>query len=155
MGTEIVIPAIKTARGLIFNPNGEILLCLRDTCDAWNFPGGTVESGEKPEQCVIREIKEETGLETKIISFVGIIYYTSNKKLEAFFLMEVTGGQIQKTAETRDWKYCSPENLPRYTLPSNTLILQCFLECPNWVHCRKISISNREWITENDLDLKK
>ncbi|TYS01549.1 NUDIX hydrolase [Rossellomorea vietnamensis] len=33
----------------------------------WNFPGGGIEKGETPEQAMIREVKEETGYQTKVI----------------------------------------------------------------------------------------
>lgn len=35
--------------------------------DAWHFPGGKSDDGETPEQTVIREMKEELGMDIKII----------------------------------------------------------------------------------------
>jgi len=49
------------------NPSGEVLLFLRDNSPSipfpnrWDLPGGKVESGETPRECIIREIKEEIG----------------------------------------------------------------------------------------------
>lgn len=39
---------------------GRVLL-LRNERDEWELPGGRLESGETPGQCVVREISEETG----------------------------------------------------------------------------------------------
>jgi len=38
----------------------------------WHFPGGRVELGEKPEQTIVREMKEETGLDVTIKRFFDV-----------------------------------------------------------------------------------
>ena len=54
---------------IFFNGRGEILLLLRDDIPTipwpgmWDIPGGHVEPGETPEECIVREMKEEMGLE--------------------------------------------------------------------------------------------
>jgi 8-oxo-dGTP diphosphatase len=62
--------------GILFvNDNGQILLCLRDNKpeipypNCWDIIGGHVEQGETPEQCVIREVKEEIGRDIKNLNF--------------------------------------------------------------------------------------
>jgi 8-oxo-dGTP diphosphatase len=39
--------------------------------DYWALPGGRMDPGEKIEQTVVREVKEETGLDVAIVSVVG------------------------------------------------------------------------------------
>ena len=41
--------------------------------DKWTGVGGKLEKGETPEECAIREVKEETGLTVKHLKLVGII----------------------------------------------------------------------------------
>jgi len=54
-------------RAVIFNKNNEILVehCLRPETDYYYLPGGGVWFQEKIEDCLVREVKEETGLEVK------------------------------------------------------------------------------------------
>lgn len=65
---------------LIKNQNGEILLAKRnepgnpEVHKKWEFPGGKIEFGEDPENAVIREVKEETGLIVKIVRLLPKIY---------------------------------------------------------------------------------
>ena len=72
---EVVI----RTKGLIINDNDEITLGYSN--GTYQFPGGHLEDGEKLEECILREIKEETGIEikdAKMKSFEKITHYTKN-----------------------------------------------------------------------------
>ena len=43
--------------------------------DGWEIPGGKLESGETPEACIIREIKEELDTEVKAEKILGVVDY--------------------------------------------------------------------------------
>jgi len=66
---------------IFINDNDEILLLLRDDKDTipypnmWDLPGGHVDSGETPEECIIREMKEEMGLELKNFKPVSVMEF--------------------------------------------------------------------------------
>jgi len=60
------------AGAIIRDEVGRILLQQRgDTCD-WSLPAGAMEIGERVDQTIIREVREETGLEVKPTRLVGI-----------------------------------------------------------------------------------
>lgn len=46
-----------------------------DQKDKWEFPGGKIEKGETPEDCIIREIKEELDADIRIIKKLNVIEY--------------------------------------------------------------------------------
>ncbi len=61
---------------VVFNDRHEILLIKRGKAPnygQWMVPGGTLEWGESLEECAVREVREETGVEIEIETFVEII----------------------------------------------------------------------------------
>jgi len=68
---EYPIPAV----GAIAISNGKILLVRRGSPPAkvfWSIPGGVIEVGERIEDAVRREFKEETGLECEVLNLYHI-----------------------------------------------------------------------------------
>ncbi len=75
--------------GLVTNEKGEVLLAKRNQPEnplihnKWEFPGGGIEFGENPEEALIREMKEETGLDVEIVRLLPKIYTNVWKKQES------------------------------------------------------------------------
>jgi 8-oxo-dGTP diphosphatase len=65
--------------------NGRVLLIRRKGAHgkgSWSTPGGHLEFGETPEQCTIRETREEVGIEIANVRFIAVtndIFIESNK----------------------------------------------------------------------------
>lgn len=55
-----------TASAIIID-NGKVLLVNHKKLGVWIYPGGHIEENETPDQTVMREVKEETGLDVEII----------------------------------------------------------------------------------------
>lgn len=110
---------------LIVDDNGAILMQRRSDSGNWSFPGGTMEIGETLEQCVIRETKEETGLDIELTGLLGIytdpdhvIAYADGEVRQEFnitFYGRVTGGAITVSAESTEVAFLTPAQLQ--TLP--------------------------------------
>jgi len=62
--------ASKRDHVTIIRKNGSVLLARRSPREKlagfWEFPGGKVENGETPEECLARELDEELGILTRI-----------------------------------------------------------------------------------------
>ena len=60
----------------------------------WNGLGGKLIPGESPEECVIREIKEESGLNIKTPSLKGIITFPKFDNIEDWLVFVFTANQF-------------------------------------------------------------
>ena len=67
--------------------------------DKWIGVGGKFEEGESPEECLLREVKEETGLTLKKFRFRGIVSFISNEYeneyMHLFTATEYEGDMIE------------------------------------------------------------
>ena len=88
-----------------FSKNIEVLLCQHSQHHGWVFPKGLIadkKENESKEQTALREVKEETGVEGKIIKILTPVSYwfvfegEKVKKTVYYFLMEYIGGDITK-----------------------------------------------------------
>ena len=60
---------VEAAGGIVCNEHGESLMIYRN--NRWDLPKGHVDCGESDEECAMREIAEETGVEgAKIVRFL-------------------------------------------------------------------------------------
>ncbi|HJT56002.1 MAG TPA: NUDIX domain-containing protein [Ktedonobacteraceae bacterium] len=130
---------IPAASAIIANEHGEILLHQRSDNNFWALPGGTMEIGENIRQTVIREAREETGLEVQPQRIVGIysdpkhvIEYPDGEVRQEFsicFACRIVGGKLRTSDESFAIRFFSPHDLERLNMHESTHIrIQHFLE---------------------------
>ena len=105
------------AFAIIFDEQGQVLLCHRRDMDLWNLPGGGMESGELPTETAIRETREETGLEVTIDRLVGVYGKKDKDDVVFAFTCRMTGGQLSTTDEADECRYFVVDALPANTSP--------------------------------------
>lgn len=75
--------------------------------DKWIGVGGHFEKGESPEDCLLREVKEETGLELKAFDFRGIVTFVSDENPAEYMCLytanEFSGTQISCSEGQLEW----------------------------------------------------
>jgi len=88
-------------RAVIFNKDNEILVahCLNPEKDFYFLPGGGVLFHEKIEDCLVREVKEETGLDVKAERLLWVRDYIEGfpdlHGIEIFFLATIIRGELR------------------------------------------------------------
>lgn len=97
----------------------------------WEFPGGKVESGETPQQALVREIMEELNTKIKVGDLIDTIEYdypTFHFSMDCFW-SEVTSGQLElKEAEAAKW--LTKEQLDSVAwLPADITLIEKIREC--------------------------
>ncbi|MEW1722849.1 NUDIX domain-containing protein [Streptomyces sp. NPDC093109] len=115
---------------LITDDAGRVLLLRRKPDDflggLWELPGGGVESGEKLEEALRREVMEETGLPlAEVTGYVGTFDYASNNGLSTRqFTFSVTVGKYEPIALTEhdDSTWADRSELPKVSDETRALL---------------------------------
>jgi 8-oxo-dGTP diphosphatase len=95
-------------------PEGKALAGL------WEFPGGKLEPGETPEDCLIRELREELGVTTKAaclapLTFASFKYPDFHLFMPLYVCRRYEG--IARGVEGQEIKWVSPKKLRDYPMP--------------------------------------
>jgi 8-oxo-dGTP diphosphatase len=120
MGLEIVLVAACA----LIDVDGRVLLARRPPGKAlaglWEFPGGKVENGERPEDALIRELKEELGIDVAEPCLAPLTF--ASHSYEAFHLLmplyacrRWKGVAVAK--EGQDLAWVRPNRMGEYPMP--------------------------------------
>lgn len=101
----------RTARAVIIDDNRLLVFFRRKIIDGkeityYAIPGGHVEDNESCENTVVRELKEETNLDIKVLCYLGKIIVDNHE--ENYYHCEIIGGKIKFGGE--ELEICSDSN---------------------------------------------
>lgn len=123
---------IPTVGGLIFREDGRMLLMrTAKWSDMWGIPGGKIEWGEGSEAALLRELREETGLEVSDVRFVMVqdaIHPLEFYKDAHFLLMNytcrVTGTpEVRLNDEAQEYRWVTEPQARALRLNTPTRVL--------------------------------
>jgi len=122
--------------GAVVICDGKILLEKRKNEPGkgkWSIPGGLVELGESVEQTVIREVREETGLEVEKpehIDVVDNVVRDNNSEIKYHFVIidyfvKLKGGTMKATSDAEELRWVTFDEVEQYDL---TITFRAFFQ---------------------------
>jgi 8-oxo-dGTP diphosphatase len=115
------VPIIVAAAVLV--EDGRVLLTQRHEHQhlggLWEFPGGKLEKGESPEEALVRECREECGIEVTVAEVLEVTHhrYPEKEVLLLFYRCELREGEVRHL-QVADHAWVAPAELGRYPLPA-------------------------------------
>lgn len=115
---------VLVAAGALIDTDGRVLIAQRPAgklmAGLWEFPGGKVESGERPEQSLIRELTEELGIVVREeclapLTFASHLYPEFHLLMPLFVCRRWEG--IVAAREGQKLKWVRPNDLRTYPMP--------------------------------------
>jgi 8-oxo-dGTP diphosphatase len=153
----MILPThIVASGGVVTNEKDEFLF-IRNPRKGWEYPGGIIETGETVPQGLIREIKEETGVDVEIINVVGI--YSNTKKKKGFngveevptivtidFICKYISGDLRTSDESIEVRWFSKEEALRIIKPKQRLRFEKALNYKLGFSCLGYEINSKDEI---------
>jgi ADP-ribose pyrophosphatase YjhB (NUDIX family) len=138
---EYVTPKVDI-RAVIFNDRDEILLVREKADGRWALPGGWSDVGFTPTEIVIKEAREETGYDVRVIRLLAVLdkrcydHPASTFYIYKFcFLCEITGGDDSLTFDILDKGFFALDRLPPLSLdrilPEQITLLDALRRTPD------------------------
>ena len=99
---------IITSGAVVFDEHKKILL-KKDPYRGWELPGGFVEDNENIKKAVVREVKEETGINIDIIKFCGVSQEVKRNICNMWWLGTFVSGSLKTSSESLEVGFFSIE----------------------------------------------
>jgi len=120
----VSVKLVLVAACALIDADGRVLIAQRPAgksmAGLWEFPGGKVEAGERPEQTLIRELKEELGIVVKEeclapLSFASHLYPDFHLLMPLYVCRRWQG--FVEAREQQALKWVRPKDLRNYPMP--------------------------------------
>jgi ADP-ribose pyrophosphatase YjhB (NUDIX family) len=128
----IIRPGVSA---VILGPDG-ILLQQRTDNRLWGLPGGAVEFGESVEEAVVREVREETGLDVRPQRLIGVYSAPANHQIVTYpdgnvihyvsssFECRIVGGAATGGPESLAVRWWPLDALPPELMPMHRIRIE-------------------------------
>lgn len=112
--SRIIRPLFQVFAAAVILDEDKNILLVKSTYQRfhpWGLPGGSLEYGEHPEEAVIREVWEETGLNVGVEKLLMVNSWTPDR-VGMYYQCRITGGTFSPSDEVSEYAYFALEDLP-------------------------------------------
>jgi len=108
---------------MIFDAQGRILL-FKHTYRKfeWGIPAGSLEYDEQPENAIVREFLEETGMQIQVQELLLADSSKQDHHVSLIYLCKIIGGTFKESLEISEMKYFEVNDLPSMLFTEKDLI---------------------------------
>ena len=114
VASRLIRPLFQVFAAAVILDEDRHILLVKSTYNRfhpWGLPGGGLEYGEHPEEAIIREVWEETGLRVCVEKLL-LINTLRPDRVGMYYLCKITGGTFYPSDEVSEFAYFSLDNLP-------------------------------------------
>jgi ADP-ribose pyrophosphatase YjhB (NUDIX family) len=130
---------VPAASAIVLDKDGRILLHKRTDNQYWSIPGGGMKPGEYITETIVREVREETGIEAQVEKILGVYsnprhvsVYDDGEVRQQFsvcFLCRAVGGELRTSEESSDVRFVELADTEGLSIhPSIRLRIQHYAE---------------------------
>ncbi|MFC4515359.1 NUDIX hydrolase [Streptomyces ehimensis] len=103
--------------GAVVRDDGRLLSIRRADNGTWELPGGVLELSESPEDGVVREVHEETGIRVEVDELTGVYKNTSRGIVALVFRCKPSGGSERTSSESTAVEWLTPDEVAERMTP--------------------------------------
>lgn len=144
LGIRLLVPRHRIGVALVALNEEKQVFMLRHVFRPqvpWGLPGGWMSRRESPERCILREIKEETGLAVELGPVVHVSRDPQMANITIFYMGRLWPGPLSLSAEILDAAWFDLNELPNPIFPSALQAIEQALYChSNWVMEQKMGV---------------
>ena len=148
---------ILNAANAVISREGRILLQRRSDNGGWGLPGGILELDETYEEAAVREVREETGLDVRLTSFLGLFHnydmmWPNGDRAHticAVFTAEILRGEARIDGESLELRFFAREELPELCFPDHREAVDAYFRGLRLPLLRETRLAERSLTAEN------
>jgi 8-oxo-dGTP diphosphatase len=138
-----------TAEAVIFDEDGRVLLVRQGKTRGkrWELPGGKLKKRESLPDAVVRELKEETGLDITPERLLGIFYVRSKNIYDFVVQGRLTGEKVKPQANPPEITACKFFAIDRLPKPIRGFTVDRIADArEGTIHPLPVELSKAEWV---------